>query len=92
MVDFSVPSADLLTQFTAFFKLATFARSGDATVNFTLPREMHQAILELCENDGLALNVTVHSTRLPDGMEMMAGVLGIEDLIGGGDETREVGG
>ncbi len=67
-----------LASFTAHFKNAHFSRSGDCNVTFALGKDQADAVLDLNRNDGMALNVTVWGTELPDAVE-----LGLGGLVAG---------
>ncbi len=71
-------AGDPLSEFTAHFKSAHFTRSGECNVTFTLAKDQAVSVLDLNENDGMALNVTVWGTELPDAME-----LGLGGLVAG---------
>lgn len=77
----SLPSkpGDPLTTFTAFYKSARLGSDGGADVTLYLPPEMKHEVLELSTNDGMALNITVYETEMPevDGLGELATYLGI---------------
>lgn len=79
----SLPSARHLSHFSAFYKTATFAKDGTATVTFMLPADQKPEILSLSENDGMTLNISVWETRMPDGEEALARALGMDLELGG---------
>lgn len=74
---FTLPSARHVADLTVFYDKATFNKDGTATVIFKLPAEMDHNILDLKRNDGMALNIRVWETRLPDGMEQLARAVGM---------------
>ena len=59
-------SARHLADFHAFYKSALFNRDGTATLTLLLPQECKDKILDVSNNDGLALNVTLWETEAPD--------------------------
>lgn len=77
--DHTLPSADHLSSFHGFFERAAFNKDGTCNVTFRLPAEMKEATLELSVNDGMALNVSVWSTALPDEDADLARALGLLD-------------
>jgi hypothetical protein len=92
----SLPSSPTpLSSFTAFFKRATLARDGSADVVFQLAQDQVAAILDLNTNDGMALNVTVWGTQLPEDDELaslidaLGGLGAIKRLASGEDEAGE---
>lgn len=74
-----LPSGDLLSDFTAFFSKATFLRDGSCIVYLMLPPESKPAVLDLSTNDGMALNVSVWATGIPEPDEDLARALGLVD-------------
>ncbi len=81
-----LPSARHLADLHGFYAGATFPKNGTCTITFTLPPDMKRAVLDVTENDGMALNISVWETQLPEGDEMLARALGIEvPGAGGGD-------
>lgn len=75
--DFTLPSARRLARFTAFYDKATMNKDGTTTVVLKVPAEERDAVVSLAGNDGMALNVSVWETRLPDGMEALARAVGL---------------
>lgn len=76
---FTLPSARLLAAFTAFYDKATFNKDGSITVIFKLPAEERAAVVDLADNDGMALNVKVWETTMPEGMEALARAVGLAE-------------
>lgn len=74
---FSLPSADHVVDLTVFWDGAKFNKDGSATVSFKLPPDQKPNVVVLSDNDGMALNVRVWSTRLPDGMQQLAEAVGM---------------
>lgn len=76
---FALPSARHLTDLTAFFNKATINKDGSVTMILKLPADMAERVLVFSASDGMALNVRVWETRLPDGMEALAAAVGLTD-------------
>ena len=74
----SLPSARHLADFSAFFFSGTFQRDGMIKLVLNLPPEEASALVKLRDNDGLALNVSVWETELPEGSDELAKALGID--------------
>lgn len=66
-----------LSTFTGFFRSAMIQKNGDVVVQFVLDKEQAAAVLDLAGGDGMALNVSVWETELPEGDEEFAKLLGI---------------
>ncbi len=80
--DHDFPSARHLASLHGFFKSASFNRDGSANLTFLIPSEVKNKILDISDNDGMALNISVWETRLvEDSDDWLAEILGIE--IGG---------
>lgn len=73
-----LPSARHLADFHGFFEKATLNKNGTCTIILTLPVEMKNHIIALSDNDGMAINVSMWETELPEGDEMLARALGLE--------------
>lgn len=73
----TLPSSAHLADFHAFYEKVIFNKDGGATLMFKVPADMVEAMIALRRNDGLALNVTVWETRLPDGMAELARAVGL---------------
>lgn len=74
-----LPSARHLADFHGFFTKATFNRDGTATLIFNVPAEMKEQLLAISTNDGMALNVSVWETKMPEGEAWLADLLGLND-------------
>lgn len=74
----NLPSGPLRTQFTAFFNGAKLARNGSIQITFLVSPESNAALLDLSEGDGMALNVSVWDTELPEGDQELASWLGLD--------------
>ena len=68
-----------LSTFTGFFRSATIQKSGGVIVQFVLDPEAAAAVLDLASGDGMALNVSVWETELPEGDELLAKMLGLDE-------------
>lgn len=73
-----LPSARLLTEFQAFYRSAHLNKDGTCNISLLLPAEHRASALELANNDGLVLNVSVWETAMPEGDEVLARALGLE--------------
>lgn len=85
----SLPSARLLADFQAFFTSATLLPNGKVKVTLTLPKEEREATLDLSDNDGMILNVSVWETALPEGEDDLARALGVP-VMGSGEVARKM--
>lgn len=77
-VGHDLPSARHLADLHGFYASAIFPRDGTCKLTFTLPPEMKHHVLAITDNDGMALNISVWETKLPEGDEMLARALGLE--------------
>lgn len=73
----TLPSARHLADLTAFYDKATFNKDGTVTLVFKLPAEEAVKIPVFATHDGLALNVRVWETRMPEGMAALARAVGL---------------
>lgn len=77
----SLPSKpEPLATFTCFYKRATLGRDGGADLLLYLPPDMKHEAFHLSDNDGMALNVTVWASDMPeaDGLGDLAKALGLD--------------
>ena len=80
--DFVAPSGDHLASFSAFWKGANILTTGEVRVVLVLPPEHRARVLDLANNDGLAMNFVVHATELPEALEQLSNAAGIEEMLG----------
>lgn len=74
-----LPSARHLADLHGFFKTATLLRDGTANLTFSIPPDMVHELVALANNDGMALNISVWETKLPEGDDWLAQALGLDD-------------
>lgn len=87
-----LPSADLLSEFTGFFKSARVEPNGSCTVVISLSPEAKPALLDISSGDGMAINFTCHYTDVPEGAEaLLAAMGGLGDLFVGRDAGDDGG-
>lgn len=67
-----------LARFTAFYERATFNKDGSTTVILKVDADNKDQVVALSRQDGKALNVTIHETLLPPGMEELARAVGLD--------------
>lgn len=72
-----LPSARHLADLHGFYAGAKLNSDGTANLIFRVPRECKDRLLPISDNDGMALNISVWETRLPEGEEWLAAALGI---------------
>lgn len=72
-----LPSARHLADLHGFFKTASFAADGTALLTFKIPPEMKDRLVDISTNDGMALNLSVWETQLPEGEAWLAEALGL---------------
>lgn len=72
-----LPSARHLADLHGFYRGARLNNDGTADMTFRIPRECKAQLLPISDNDGMALNISVWETRLPEGEEWLAEMLGI---------------
>lgn len=75
----TLPRARHLADLTAFYDKAIFNKDGSITLSFKLPAEERANVVALADNDGMALNVRVWETALPEGMQALARAVGLSD-------------
>ena len=71
------PCGDFRGAFAAFFGGAKFLANGTIQVTLTLPRESREAVMELSDHQGYALNVVVWEQEVPDTDDLVE-LLGLE--------------
>lgn len=71
------PCGDFRGAFAAFFTDAKFRANGSIIVTLTLPRESREAVMQLSDHQGYALNVAVWEQEVPDEDDLVA-MLGLE--------------
>lgn len=81
-----LPSARHLADLHGFFKTASFAADGTALLTFKIPPEMKDRLVDISTNDGMALNLSVWETQLPEGEAWLAEALGLGTVTE--DEVR----
>lgn len=74
----TLPDARHLTTIQAFFKTARFDKDGSASVTFQVPSEEKDKLVAVSTNDGMALNVHIYETAMPEGEDWLASALGME--------------
>ena len=72
------PSSSTLTEFSAFFKAGRVLNNGNGEIILSLGSESINAIIDMGKGDGLALNVTVERTGLPEELGSLAAALGLD--------------
>ncbi len=73
-----LPSGRHLADLHGFYKTASFAADGTALITFRTPPEMKHKLVDISTNDGMALNISIWETKLPEGDEWLASVLGLD--------------
>lgn len=72
-----LPSGRHLADLHGFFKTAAFNANGTANLVFTIPAELKARLVDISVNDGMALNISVWETKVPEGDEWLAEALGL---------------
>lgn len=71
-------SADLLAATHGWYKTATFSPDGSVLVTLRLPGSERQAVVDLAENTGMELNISIWETQAADGVADLMGALGLD--------------